>query len=77
MVFGVEDLEAHEAKLEAKGFEVGPMMDDHPDSPWHSRLILRERAAPPAINSWIILGQIDYDEGVIRFEDVAGEGRSA
>jgi hypothetical protein len=70
VVFGVEDLERHREKLEAKGLVVGPLMDDHPDSPWHHRLVVRERAAPEAINSWIILGQIDYEDDVIHFEDV-------
>jgi hypothetical protein len=71
IVFGVEDLEKCREQLEAKGVFVGPLMDDHPDSPWHDRLVLRERAAPLAMNSWVILGQIDYADDVIRFETVA------
>jgi hypothetical protein len=73
VVFGVEDLEKHKEKLEAKGMAVGPLMDDLPSSPWHHRLVLRERIAPGAINSQIVLGQIDYDDDVIRFEDVKEE----
>ena len=38
VVFGVRDLDRHKARLEALGFEVGPLMDDHPDSPWHNKL---------------------------------------
>lgn len=70
VVFGVENLEKHKEKLEAKGLQVGPLMDDLPTSPWHHKIVLRERAAPEVINSWIILGQIDYQDDVIRFEDV-------
>jgi hypothetical protein len=70
IVFGVEDLEKHREKLEAKGMQVGPLMDDLPTSPWHHRLVLRERIAPGAINSQIVLGQIDYQDDVIKFVDV-------
>ena len=70
IVFGVENLEKHKEKLEAKGFEVGPLMDDLPSSPWHHRLVLRERAGPEVINSWMILGQIDYQDDVVKFVDV-------
>lgn len=70
IVFGVEDLEKHKEMLEAKGMEVGPLMNDLPTSPWHHRLVLRERAAPEAINSWVILGQIDYQDDVVKFVDV-------
>jgi hypothetical protein len=70
IVFGVENLEKHKEKLEAKGMFVGPLMDDLPTSPWHHRLVMRERIAPAAINSMIVLGQIDYADDVIRFEDV-------
>jgi hypothetical protein len=44
-------------------------MDDHPDSPWHHKLILREKFAPPVMNSWLILGDIDYADDVIPFGD--------
>lgn len=70
IVFGVEDLEKHKEMLEAKGMEVGPLMDDLPTSPWHHRLVLRERTAPEAINSWMVLGQIDYQDDVVKFVDV-------
>jgi hypothetical protein len=70
VVFGVDDLEAHKAKLEAKGMQVGPLMDDLPTSPWHHRLVLRERIAPQVLNSQIVLGQIDYADDVIKFVDV-------
>jgi hypothetical protein len=73
VVFGVENLEKHKEKLEAKGMQIGPLMDDLPSSPWHHRLVLRERIAPDVINSQMVLGQIDYADDVIRFEDVKEE----
>lgn len=69
VVFGVRDLDAHKARLERLGFAVGPLMDDHPESPWHAKLVLWERMAGEAINTNIILGDIDYAEGVIPFVD--------
>jgi hypothetical protein len=68
-VFGVKDLDKHKARLETLGMGLGPMMDDHPDSPWHHKLILREKVAPPVMNSWLILGDIDYADDVIPFGD--------
>jgi hypothetical protein len=70
IVFGVDDLEKHKEKLEAKGMQVGPLMDDLPTSPWHHRLVLRERIAPAVMNSQIVLSQIDYQDDVIKFVDV-------
>ena len=67
VVFGVKDLDWHKSRLEKLGFEVGPLMDDHPDSPWHDKLVLRERIAGQAINTNIILGDIDYQDGLIPF----------
>jgi len=58
------------ASLEAKGMWVGPLMDDLPSSPWHHRLTLRERMAPEVMNSWMVLGQIDYGDDVVKFVDV-------
>lgn len=69
VVFGVRDLDRHKARLEADGFPVGPLMDDHPDSPWHHKLVLWERMAGAVMNSWFILGDIDYADGVIPLED--------
>jgi len=69
VIFGVRDLEKHKARLEAEGFEVGPIMDDHPDSPWHHKIRLFERMGGMVMNSTFILGDIDYSEGMIRFED--------
>lgn len=69
VVFGVKDLEAHKARLEAMGFPVGPLMDDHPASPWHDKLVLWERVAGEAMNSNIVLGDIDYADDIIPFGD--------
>lgn len=69
VVFGVKDLDAHKSRLEKMGFVVGEMMDDHPDSPWHHSLVLRERMAGEAINTNIVLGDIDYQDDVIPFGD--------
>lgn len=69
VVFGVRDLEKHKARLETLGMAVGPLMDDHPDSPWHHQLVLRERMAPPVMNGWFVLGDIDYADNVIPFGD--------
>ena len=69
VVFGVDNLDKHKARLEALGFEVGEVMDDHPDSPWHHKLNLKERMGGIVMNSWFILGDIDYAEGVIPFGD--------
>lgn len=70
IVFGVEDLEAHKAKLEAKGLQVGPLMVGHSDEPWFERLLLRERFGPQFMNSWLVFGQIDYADDEIKFIEV-------
>ena len=70
VIFGVRDLEAHKARLEALGCEVGPMVDDHADSPWHDLLVLRERQAGQVMNTNFVLGDIDYVDGLIAFGKV-------
>lgn len=69
-VFGVADLDAHKAKLEANGFHVGELMTSEPDEPWIGLITLRERFAPQVVNSWMVLSQIDYQDDVIRFVEV-------
>lgn len=69
VVFGVRDLDAHKARLEAIGIPVGPLMDDHPDLPWHDKLVLWERTAGEVMNTNLILGDIDYGDDVIPFGD--------
>ena len=69
VVFGIRDLDRHKARLEGQGFEVGPLMDDHPDSPWHDKLVLWERVAGIVMNTTFILGDIDYADDVIPFGD--------
>jgi hypothetical protein len=73
VVFGVRGLDQHKARLEGQGFEVGPLMDDHPDSPWRQKLVLWERMAGVVMNSCFILGDIDYADDVIPF----GEAKCA
>jgi hypothetical protein len=70
VVYGVGDLEAYKAKMEAKGFAIGPLMSGDPVEPWYNRLLLRERFAPQVMDSWMVLSQIDYKDDVIRFENV-------
>jgi hypothetical protein len=67
VVFGVRDLDRHKARLEALGFPVGELMDDHPSSPWHDKLVLWERLAGEVMNTNFILGDIDYADEVIPF----------
>jgi len=71
VVYGIQDLEKRKAQLEKCGHTVGPLMTDHPQSPWHHKLILRERLAGDFLGSWFMLGDIDYAEGVITLADVS------
>jgi len=67
VIFGVKDLDSHRARLEKMGITVGDLLDDHPDSPWHDKLELWERNAGEVMNTNIILGDINYQDGVIPF----------
>lgn len=69
VVFGVEDIEKRRARLESLGYPSGPLMEDHPDSPWHHKLVLRERLAGDFLGSMFILGDIDYADGIIPVVD--------
>jgi hypothetical protein len=69
VVFGVRNLNAHKARLEKLGIPVGPVMDDHPDSPWHDKLVLWERTAGEVMSTNLVLGDIDYADEVIPFGD--------
>lgn len=69
VVFGVKNLDAHKVRLEKLGIPVGPLMDDHPDSPWHDKLVLWERTAGEVMNTNLVLGDIDYADGIIPFGD--------
>lgn len=70
VVYGVPDLEAHKAKLEAKGYAIGPLMETDPREPWYDRIVLRERFGPPVMGSWTVFSQIDYQDGLVKFVDV-------
>lgn len=70
VVFGVKDLNWHKERLEKMGIPVGPLMDDHEDSPWHDQIALWERVVgEQVINTNIVLGDIDYADEVIPFGD--------
>ena len=69
VIFGVRDLEEHKARLEAMGFTVGPRMGGRPDAPGRERVVVRERRAGQLMNSWFVLGEIDYADGVVAFEE--------
>jgi hypothetical protein len=69
VIYGVEDLEAHKARLEARGYEIGPLMGGTRGEPW-TDILLRERFGPPIMGTWTVFSEIDYDDGLIRFVDV-------
>ena len=70
VVFGVPSLDKHKEYLEGRGIAVGPEVDDHVDSPWHAKMVLRERMTDPFLTSNFVLGQIDYRDDIVRFEPV-------
>lgn len=74
VVYGVEDLEAHKAKLEAKGYEVGPLMGGERGEPW-TEILLRERFGPAIMGTWTVFSEIDYEDHLIRFVDVRDMAR--
>jgi hypothetical protein len=77
VVYAVEDLEAHKAKLESKGFDIGPLMSADPIEPWYNRIVLRERFGPTVMGSWMVFSQIDYNDDVVRFIDVKPKAPAA
>jgi hypothetical protein len=69
VAFGVADLDRHAARLEAMGIEVGPLFEDRAETPWRDQLVLRERIAGTVMNSFFVLADIDYADGIIPFGD--------
>ena len=69
VAFGVAGLDAHAARLEALGIEVGPHFEDRAPTPWRDQLVLRERIAGTVMNSHFVLADIDYRDDVIPFGD--------
>jgi hypothetical protein len=67
VVFGVGDLEGKAARLEAHGHAVSGVLDDHPASPWHHKLHLRERVVGPFLGGNFVLGDIDYADDVVDY----------
>ena len=53
---------------------VGALMDDHPGSPWHGKLVLWERTAGEVMNTNFVPGDIDYADEVIPIGDAGREG---
>ena len=70
VVYAVENLEEHKAKMEAKGLYVGPLMETDPVEPWYDRIVLRERFGEPVMGSWMVFSEIDYSDNLIRYVDV-------
>ena len=75
VIYGVEDLEAHKAKLEAKGYEMGPLMGGTRGEPW-TNILLRERFGPSIMGTFTVFSEIDYDDDLIRFVDVKEMARA-
>jgi 4-hydroxyphenylpyruvate dioxygenase-like putative hemolysin len=71
VIYGVENLEAHKARLEAQGYEIGPLMGGTRGEPWPD-ILLRERFGPPIMNTQTVFSEIDYEDHLIRFVDVPG-----
>lgn len=69
VAFGVRDLAAHAARLEALGVGVGAQFEDRAETPWKDQLVLRERIAGQVMNSCFVLADIDYQDGLIPFGD--------
>jgi hypothetical protein len=69
VAFGVRDLAAHAARLEALGIDVAPEFADRAETPWKDQLVLRERIAGEVMNSIFVLADIDYRDGLIDFGD--------
>jgi len=69
VVFGVKSIDEEGKRLEGLGYAVGPQLDDAPDTPWHDKLVMRERMVGPFMDGHFVLGQIDYADGVIGVED--------
>jgi hypothetical protein len=69
VVFGVNDIDKHKARIEGIGQTLGPIIDQS-HSPWRDKVVLRQRMAPSLINTMIVLGQNDYDEDMLNVEEV-------
>ena len=69
VAFGVKDLAKHAARLAALGVEVAPEFTDQAETPWRDQLVLRERIAGEVMNSYFVLADIDYADGLIPFGD--------
>ncbi|HKX80277.1 MAG TPA: hypothetical protein VJM34_17330 [Novosphingobium sp.] len=70
VIFGVADIEAHKRRLEALGLKVGPEVGGGPSASSGARVVVRERRVKQVMNSWFVLGDIDYADDVVSFADV-------
>lgn len=69
IVFGVEGLDGHKARLEGLGYSVGPLIDQSHAS-WKDKLTLRQRMGPEVLNTLVVLGENDYSDEMVRIVDV-------
>jgi len=70
VVFGYRSLEATRKRLEKLGYSIGPRMGEDDASGWDGKVIVRERMGPQIMNSWMVLGELDYRDDVIEYVDV-------
>ncbi len=70
VVFGYRNLEETRERLEKLGYFIGPRMGEDDASGWDGKVIVRERIGPHLMNSWIVLGELDYRDDVITYTDV-------
>lgn len=68
IVWGVRDIEQTKQRLEADGFDVGELWGNDPQSPWREKVSIKERDLGTHMNTRIILGEIDYAEGVLTID---------
>lgn len=69
VVFGIRDMDEHEARLKALGISLRPQAVKRSTAPWVDRVKVKERIGPAILNTWFILGDIDYADGIVSFED--------
>ncbi|MEO5597361.1 MAG: hypothetical protein ABIQ66_01955 [Novosphingobium sp.] len=76
VIYGVENLEEHKANLEAKGYQMGPLMGGQRDQFW-TEILLRERFGPAIMGTWTVFSEIDYEDHLIHYVDVREGARVA
>jgi hypothetical protein len=69
IVFGVRDIQAAAERARFLGYSPGAFMTEGTDTPWagkHDKLL--ESHVTKFLNTWILYGQIDYPDGVVRID---------